>query len=110
MEEVLKKEIKIKILDSIEKTKLEIIDYKELTKPISPENALGRISRMDAINNKTVNEAALRKAKIRLKNLEIALGRLGSKDFGLCMRCKTTIPLGRILLIPQSKFCIRCAK
>ncbi len=64
MEEKLKKEIEQKIILSIEKTKEEIMDYKELTKPISPENALGRISRMDAINNKTINEAALRKAKI----------------------------------------------
>ena len=28
-----------------------IKEYKELTKPIAPENAIGRISRMDAINN-----------------------------------------------------------
>ena len=39
------------------------LDYKEITKPIAPENAIGRISRMDAINNKSVTEAALRQAK-----------------------------------------------
>ena len=44
--------------------KLEILDerieeYRELTKPIPPENAIGRVSRMDAINNRSVNEAAL---------------------------------------------------
>ena len=41
-------------------TKLEILDerieeYRELTKPIPPENAIGRVSRMDAINNRSVN-------------------------------------------------------
>ena len=35
--------------------------------PIAPENAIGRVSRMDAINNKSVNEAALKKAEIKLK-------------------------------------------
>ena len=40
-------------------TKLEFLDerieeYRELTKPIPPENAIGRVSRMDAINNKSV--------------------------------------------------------
>ena len=48
-------------------TKLEILDERieelELTKPIPPENAIGRVSRMDAINNRSVNEAALRTAE-----------------------------------------------
>ena len=65
---------------------------------------------MDAIYNKTVNEAALRKAKIRLKHLEEALLRVHTSDFGTCIRCKSEIPLGRILLMPHSKLCVRCAK
>ena len=110
MREEVKKEIEQKILQSIIKTKEEIKEYTELTKPISPENALGRISRMDAINNKTVNEAALRKAKIRLLNLETAKSKINSAEFGLCANCNNEIPIGRILLVPQSKLCVRCAK
>ena len=37
-----------------------IAEYRELTKPIPPNDAIGRVSRMDAINNRSVNEAALR--------------------------------------------------
>jgi DnaK suppressor protein len=45
----------IKIInDDIAKTESAIERYKELTKPIAPENAIGRVSRMDAINNKSV--------------------------------------------------------
>ena len=40
-----------------------IVEYRELTKPIPPENAIGRVSRMDAINNRSINEAALRTAE-----------------------------------------------
>jgi DnaK suppressor protein len=47
-------EIKQKILDEISKTELLIVEYKELTQPIAPDVAIGRISRMDAINNKSV--------------------------------------------------------
>ena len=50
------------IKKSIEETQKDISNLKELAKPISPENAIGRVSRMDAINNKSVNEAALRNA------------------------------------------------
>lgn len=110
MEAKEKKQIEAKIREQMEKTILEIKDYTELCKPISPENALGRISRMDAINNKTVYESALRKAKIRYSNLEMALSSLHSESFGKCSRCQGEIPLGRILLMPHSKLCIRCAK
>jgi DnaK suppressor protein len=56
-------ELKQIILDEISKTKLLVKEYEELTKPIAPDVAIGRISRMDAINNKSVTEAALRQAE-----------------------------------------------
>lgn len=109
MTEQEKKDIKLKVLEEIEKTKNSITDYKEITKPISPENAIGRISRMDAINNKSVAEAALRQAVGKLKNLNSVLDSINDKEFGLCMKCQKPIPLGRILLMPQSRFCVNCA-
>ena len=104
------KEIKSTILEEIRKTEEAIVHYKELTKPIAPENAIGRISRMDAINNKSVNEAALRQAENKLKGLKIALSRLEDPEFGRCARCGNIIPTGRILLLPHSRFCVRCAR
>lgn len=104
------KDIKLKIEDEIRLTEKAILHYKELTKPISPENSIGRISRMDAINNKTVNDAALRKAEQTLKNLQIALSNINDPDFGLCGKCHQPIPVGRILLMPHSRFCVNCAR
>jgi DnaK suppressor protein len=104
------KEVKFKIEEEIVNTEETILSLKDLTKPISPENAIGRISRMDAINNKTVNDAALRKAEQKLKNLKIALSNINDLDFGLCGRCHNPIPIGRILLMPHSRFCVNCAR
>ncbi|MDG1840714.1 MAG: TraR/DksA C4-type zinc finger protein [Crocinitomicaceae bacterium] len=104
-----KKAIKNKIKEEIEKTRSSILDYKESTKPISPENAIGRISRMDAINNKSVLEAALRKAEEKLTRLRVVESKIDSQDFGDCIRCGNSIPIGRILLMPQSRKCVRCA-
>ena len=47
-------QIKNRIKEAILETTQKIEEYSELSKPISPENAIGRISRMDAINNKSV--------------------------------------------------------
>jgi DnaK suppressor protein len=86
-----------------------IIEYRELTKPIPPENAIGRVSRMDAINNRSVNQAALRQVEKQHKNLIRALDRLKEDRFGLCHNCGDRIPMGRILLVPGATRCVRCA-
>ena len=105
-----KDEIKQIILDEITKTRESIEKYSDMVKPIAPDVAIGRISRMDAINNKSVMEASLRQAKLKLKNLEKVLSNLGSKEFGICLKCKQPIPIGRILIRPESLHCVNCAR
>ena len=109
MAELNKTEIKAQINSEIERTEKLIREYKKLTKPVEPENAIGRISRMDAINNKSVTEAALRKAKDKLDKLKFALPKVDDGDFGLCIKCKKPIPLGRILIMPQARTCVNCS-
>jgi len=104
-----KSEVKEKILAAIEVSSVKVIELKELTKPIPPENAIGRVSRMDAINNKSINEAALVKQVEKLKKLKLALSRIDETDFGICMRCGVQIQEGRIMLMPESPYCVRCA-
>ena len=102
-------DIKIKILEEITKTEKSILEYRDLTKPIAPDVSIGRVSRMDAINNKSVNEASLRQAEIKLGNLKRVLDRFGTEDFGICLKCKKSIPVGRMLIRPQSLLCVNCA-
>ena len=87
-----------------------ISDLEELTQPIAPENAIGRVSRMDAINNKSVNEAALRKAKEELKQLQHALEVMDEPNFGLCNKCGENIRMQRLLIMPGSRRCVKCAR
>lgn len=105
-----KTEIGQKLLDEISKTKLLIKEYKEMTQPVAPDVAIGRISRMDAINNKSITEAALRQSQEKLMNLQRVLSRIDEKDFGMCLKCHKQIPLGRILIRPESLYCVNCAK
>lgn len=110
MDKKLEKEFKVLITKEIEKTKIKIVDYKELTKPIAPENAIGRVSRMDAIQNKSINEASLHVAENKLVGLTNILQRIGEKDFGFCAKCHSEIPHKRLLLMPHSRFCVNCAQ
>lgn len=101
LEKTINKEIK-ETISSLEK-------YKQQTKPISPENSIGRVSRMDAINNRSVIEAALRKSEEKLSKLNFIKNQVYNNDFGICIRCKIDIPIGRMLIVPESRHCVNCA-
>jgi len=104
-----KESLKQKIQEEIVKIEKAIVPLLDATKPISPENSIGRVSRMDAINNKGVAEAALRSAKTKLSKLQIALTKIDNPDFGNCSMCKRPIQSERLMYMPESTKCVRCA-
>ena len=105
-----KKQIEENLNIEVEDTKTKISKYKELSQPIAPENSIGRVSRMDAINNKSVVEAALREAEEKLVKLLDIQKKITQKDFGSCSKCKNEIPFGRLIFRPESQLCVYCAK
>ncbi len=104
-----KEAVRQKIEEEIVKTRESVAELEEQAKPVSPENAIGRISRMDAINNKSVIEASLRQAKDKLLKLEKALSKVDEDKFGICVQCGNPIPIGRIMLMPHAIRCVNCA-
>lgn len=105
-----RKSLKEKILENIVKFEAQIKNLEEATKPISPENSLGRVSRMDAINNKGVAQASLHSARKRLVKLKISLEKIEDSDFGNCANCGNPIQSGRLMFMPESSNCVRCAR
>lgn len=97
------------ILLRIAKTEKDIIELEEIVKPVSPDNAIGRLSRMDAINNKSVTEAALRQSKEKLNKLKFAQTIVNKQGYGVCVKCGMDIPFGRLKLMPESNKCTNCA-
>ena len=101
--------LKKKIVATITAMEHEVNRLEEATQPISPENSIGRVSRMDAINNKGVSEAALRSTRRKLSSLRLALTKIDNPDFGFCSRCKQPIPPARLMYLPESTRCVGCA-
>lgn len=111
MNEKQKQEFREDARSEIERIKVEIPRLKVLLKPVSPDNAIGRISRMDNIVNQSVAEAQLSKAKVRLVRLKEALKRVDEdEDFGLCIDCGDPIPMARLKAMPETEFCVECAE
>ena len=105
-----KQQIFTKLNTEKEKLEFKIKTLEELTQPISPDDSIGRVSRMDAINNKSVNEAAQRAAENKLKNVLLGLESFDSPNFGKCRNCGTQIPYGRLMVMPGSSTCVNCAR
>lgn len=104
-----REKLKDHIKKKIESLKKDIKSYQTLTQPISPDDAIGRLTRMDAINSKSINEAALNKAKQTLSKMEGALTMINDPDFGLCRECEDPIPFARLMIVPESNLCVQCA-
>ncbi len=103
------KKLEKEIKEMIVQLKLEIASLEESAAPVAPENSIGRISRMDAINNKSVVEASLRNRKKKLSKLQLSLSKVYQPGFGSCVSCKKTINPKRLMLMPQSDKCVKCA-
>jgi len=105
-----RQKLKDHIHQQIEGLKEDIKSYQVLTQPIAPDNAIGRITRMEAINSKSINEATLNKARQTLSKLERALPLIDDPDFGLCHECEEPIPFARLMIVPESGLCVQCAE
>lgn len=110
MNESEKKKLEKCIREKIESVKTDILSYTELAKPVSPDSAIGRLTRMEAINSKSINEASLNNAKHTLSRLEKALKLLDDPDFGYCYECEEIIPFARLMILPESVYCVKCAE
>jgi DnaK suppressor protein len=109
MTEIEKQQVFEKLKREKEKLTSKIETLRELTKPIPPGDEIGRVSRMDAINNKSVNEAALRASEEKMKTVLLAIENYETPDFGICRKCGNPIPFGRMMIMPGSSACVSCA-
>ena len=102
--------LKKQIVEEIEVQKHLIESFTETSKPVSPDNAIGRLTRMEAISSQNISEASLNSAQAKLVKLNKALSKVDFPDFGICVRCNNPIPQGRIMLMPEIVLCVFCAE
>jgi len=76
------------------------------------QTAVGRISRIDAIQRQEMAKAQHRMAAQRLTRVQQALIDFHDPeiDFGTCRDCGESIPLGRLRARPEALFCVGCAQ
>lgn len=73
------------------------------------QQSVGRISRIDAMQNQQIALAADRQRRTQIARIRRALSNLDQECFGLCVQCGDEISEGRLGVDPATPLCIKCA-
>lgn len=77
---------------------------------ILDQQSVGRLSRMDAMQQQAMAQATERRRAVERQKLEAALARIDADEFGFCADCGEDIPPARLALDPTVLRCISCAR
>lgn len=73
------------------------------------QQSVGRLSRMDAMRQQSMDIAHEDRRQARIQVLVAALGRLDENEYGYCLRCGEDIPVARLDVDPAVTLCVGCA-
>jgi DnaK suppressor protein len=74
------------------------------------QTCVGRLSRMDAMQQQSMALATSRRNEIEKQRINTALNRVASGEYGYCVKCDEKIALGRLRVDPATLICIDCAR
>jgi len=79
-------------------------------KPVElDQTRVGRLSRMDAMQAQAMSVETGRRRRLKLLQIEAALKRIESDDYGDCQECGEEIATARLDVNPTAQLCIQCA-
>lgn len=73
------------------------------------QQSVGRLSRMDAMQQQAMAQAQDRARQKERVMIEAALTRIADGEYGYCVECGEEIPQKRLELNPAAALCVRCA-
>ncbi len=73
------------------------------------QTTMGRLSRMDALQEQAMAKESHQRRAIRLQRIEASLQRIENGSFGLCLHCGDAINEKRLEFDPTTPLCIDCA-
>ena len=81
---------------------------KEEARPVDLALPIGRISRMDAMQQQSMAVANRRSLELRLQQVAAALAAHGAGEYGYCRSCDEPVGYGRLKARPETPLCVAC--
>ncbi len=101
-------ELEVDLRALVLELRLSIEGGREGVKPVGLDQPIGRLSRMDAIQQQNMLQANHRAAQLRLAAAEAALRRIEQEEYGACVSCGEDVAFARLKARPESPFCVSC--
>ncbi len=84
---------------------------KDAAKPVElDQSRVGRLSRMDAMQEQALSAESQRRRKLHLTRVRSALARIDDGIYGDCVACGEPIAVKRLEHDPAATLCIDCAR
>ncbi len=72
------------------------------------QQSVGRVSRIDAIQQQQMARASQGQARQTLRRVELALERIEAGEYGFCLHCGEPIAYARLEVQPFATLCLDC--
>ena len=84
-------------------------DAEAATQPVTlDQQSVGRVSRIDAIQQQQMAIANQQQTTGLLKQIELALHRIDVGEFGFCTECAEPVAFARLQVQPYASLCLDC--
>jgi DnaK suppressor protein len=83
-------------------------DSRESSKAVDLDQPIGRLSRMDALQQQAMAKANRAGTQRRVKLIEAAMMAIKQERYGECRRCEEPIGYPRLKARPETPFCLEC--
>jgi DnaK suppressor protein len=104
------KALKKKLLAHRQEVVVDTKTSEEARQPVElDQTSVGRLSRMDALQNQAMALETDRRRHVELQHIEAALKRIEEGEFGECLNCGEEIAAKRLEVDPTAAICIDCA-
>ncbi len=80
----------------------------DAAKPVELDQPIGRLTRMDAIQQQQMARAARAALNVRRGQVLSALAAIDAGTYGECKHCEEPIAYPRLQARPESSLCIAC--
>ena len=81
---------------------------REDVRPVGVDEPIGRLTRMDALQQQSMAKASRRGAEARLQRIVVALAAVDEGDYGFCASCDEPIGYTRLKARPETHLCLIC--
>ena len=102
-------QIEVKLTSDLLSLTRELEALEQQLKPVTPDCSLGDLLRSEMMHDQEVLNRAYIEAKKRYNSLIYAQKHIKDETYGLCIECDEKIAINRLLVMPETQYCIDCA-